>query len=153
MKKLITILAVVVLSFMAGCGGTNGGALFSVDFEQGQTLRYEFNSNRETTIDLNPQAAGRKASKSGITKINESVTMVFAYTALETDPDGFTTIKATCESVKSKRKMSKGRSASRKDAVKSFAGKSFTFKIDPSGGITDYSQMIITCEETKNLFR
>jgi len=62
--------------------------------------------------------------------------MVVAYTPVEIEPYGLTTIKATCESVKVKR--SKGR---QKDAVESLAGKTFTFTIDPTGKIEDYSQL------------
>lgn len=68
--------------------------------------------------------------------------MVVAYTPIEVDPYGLTTIKATCKSVKVSRTSSgTGRQGASKDAVKSLPGKSFTFTVDSTGKIEDYSQL------------
>jgi hypothetical protein len=62
------------------------------------------------------------------------ITMV--YKPIEVDPYGLATVEARCESVKIAR--SKG---PRTDAVQSLAGKTFTLKVGPTGGIEDYSQL------------
>ena len=59
-----------------------------------------------------------------------------AYKPIKVDSYGLTTIEATCKSVKVSR--SKG---SRKDAVQSLAGRTFTVTVGPTGGIEDYSQL------------
>ena len=68
--------------------------------------------------------------------------MVVAYTPIEVDPYGLTTIKATCKSVKVGRTSSgTGRQGTSKDAVENLPGVSFTFTVDPAGKIEDYSQL------------
>ena len=145
MKTALTILAVVVLGVLAGCNGAVGEKgpfvveekeLFAVDFQKGRTLRYRFVSSRDIDIDWGSAKSRSKRTKSKADKSRESVDIVVAYYPIEADPYGITTIRATCESVKVKR--SKG---SQKDAVKSLAGKSFTFTVDPTGRIEDYSQL------------
>ena len=147
MKTGLTILTVVVLSGLAGCTAgekelpgdekellSAGYELLTVDFQEAQTLRYKFVSTREIDVDWEPRKSG--PDKSAADRSSESMDLVVAYTPVEIDPYGLTTIKATCESVKVKR--SKGR---RKDAVESLPGKTFTFTVDPTGKIEDYSQL------------
>ena len=149
MKTAITILTVVVLSGLAGCTAgekelpgdekellSAGKNLLTVDFQEAQTLRYKFVSTREIDVDWEPRKSGPKPDRSAVDRSSESMEMVVAYTPVEIDPYGLTTIKATCESVKVKR--SKGR---RKDAVESLPGKTFTLTIDATGKIGDYSQL------------
>lgn len=149
MKTALTILTVVVLSGLAGCADREkellrkkkqllsaGYELLTVDFQEAQTLRYRFVSSRDIDIDWDPGKSGAKPDKSAVDRFSESMDMVVAYTPVEIDPYGLTTIKATCESVRVKR--SKDR---RKDAVESLAGKTFTFTVDPTGKIEDYSQL------------
>ena len=150
MKTALTILTVVVLGGLAGCADREkeplkegkellgeGKELLTVDFQEAQTLRYRFVSSRDIDVDWEPGKSGPKLDKSAVDRSSESMEMVVAYTPVEIDPYGLTTIKATCESVKVKR--SKGR---RKDAVESLAGKTFTFTVDPTGKIEDYSHII-----------
>ena len=144
MKIALTILTAIVLSVLAGCEPTAGEkellseekALLTVDFQDGQTLRYKFVSSREITIDWDPTGKASKTATPTSSKSTESMEMVVAYTPSEIDPYGLTTIKATCESVKVKR--SKGPN---KDAVEHFAGKTFTLTVGPTGKIEDYSQL------------
>ena len=149
MKTALTILTVVVLGGLAGCNAREkeplkegkellgeGKELLTVDFQEAQTLRYRFVSSRDIDIDWDPGKSGAKPDKSAVDRFSESMDMVVAYTPVEIDPYGLTTIKATCESVRVKR--SKDR---RKDAVESLAGKTFTFTVDPTGKIEDYSQL------------
>jgi len=149
LKTGLTILTVVVLSGLAGCTAAEkelpgdekellsaGYELLTVDFQEAQTLRYKFVSTREIDVDWEPRKSGPKPDKSAVDSSSESMDLVVAYTPVEIDPYGLTTIKATCESVKVER--SKGR---RKDAVESLPGKTFTLTVDATGEIEDYSQL------------
>jgi len=138
LKSALTIFTLVAVSVLAGCGGpVREKELFTVNFQKGQTLRYKFASSRNVEINWGQVKGGSKRGKDKVDKSRESMDMVVAYTPIEVGPYGaFTTIKATCESVKIRR--SKG---PQKDAVKSLAGKSFTFTVDATGKIEDYSQL------------
>ncbi len=144
MKTTLTILTVVVLSVVAGCGpaarkeqlSSKGKELLTVDFQEGQTLQYKFVSSREISIDMDSTKKASKPGKHTTDNSIESMEMVVTYMPIEIDPYGLTTIKATCESVKVKR--SKG---SQKDAVEHLAGKTFMLTIGPTGRIEDYSQL------------
>jgi hypothetical protein len=118
LKTALSILAVVVLSVFAGCNGAVAQKaqkeLFTVDFQKGRTLRYKFASSRDINVDWGSAKSRSKRTKTKADKYRESTSIVVAYTPIEVDPYGVTTIRATCESVKVKR--SKG---ARKDAVKS----------------------------------
>lgn len=156
MKTTLTIFTVVVLGVLAGCATgekeplkeakeplkqvkeplKEEKELLTVDFQEAQTLRYKFVSRRDIDVDWEPGKSETKPDKSAVDRSFESMDLVVAYTPVEIDPYGLTTIKATCESVKVER--SKGR---RKDAVESLPGKTFTFTVDPTGKIEDYSQL------------
>ena len=138
MKTTMTVLAVVVLSVSAGCSGTVvQKELFALDFQKGRTLQYRFVSSRDIDIDWGMPEKSSKRTKGKTDKYRESTDIVVDYMPIEIDPDGgFVTVRATCRSVKVER--TKG---ARKDAVKSLAGKSFTFTVDPAGRIEDYSQL------------
>ena len=162
MKTALTIFTVLVIGGLAGCNGTarenelssGGKELLTVDFQEGQSLRYKFVSSRNIAVDQNPKKSGSKPGKSRLEKTSESMEMVVAYTPIEVDPYGLTTIKATCESVKVKQSSRRGGRVGKKDAVRSFAGKTFTFTIDPTGKIEDYSQLNKLIREIgKKVFR
>lgn len=108
----------------------------TVDFEEGRTLRYKFVSSRDITVGWDAPAATPRPGRRSADKSFESMEVVMRYRALEVDPYGLTTVEATCESVRVSR--SKG---SRKDAVLSLKGKTFTFAVGPTGKIEDYSQL------------
>jgi hypothetical protein len=80
--------------------------------------------------------------------------MVVAYTPVEVDPYGVSTIRAVVESVKAERT---GGPASRRfgtDAVETAQGKTFTLKVDPRGKIVDSSQLAALIQEMgKQAFR
>lgn len=140
MKTVLPIIiAALLLSVFAGCNGAAGEReLFTVDFHQAQTLRYKFVSSRDINIDWGPIRSGPRTGKHSVKKSSESMEMVIAYTPIEIDPYGLTTIKATCESVRVNRRPSQGR---QRDAVESLAGKTFTLTVSPTGKIEDYSQL------------
>lgn len=170
MKTALTIFTVFVLSVLAGCNGAAGEKelaieekrptvlekeppvreeeppiwekkLLTVDFQKDKTLRYRFVSSRDIAVDWEPTKNQSKSDKSKVDESSESMTMVVAYTPIETDPCGLTTIKATCESVKIRRSSRKNRRGASKDVVKSLSGETFTFTVSPTGKIEDYSQL------------
>ena len=108
-----------------------------MDFQPGQTLRYKFMSSRDIEVDWSFAQDDAKKAKSKVDKSHESMEMVVAYTPVEVGRYGLTTIKATCESVKVRRKQRR----STKDAVESLSGKSFIITVSPTGKIEDYSQL------------
>ncbi len=140
MKSALTIITVLGLSVLAGCAAGEK-ELLSVNFQKGQTLRYKFVTSRDINVDWSPTKSSSKPGRRKVDKSTESVEMVVAYTPIEIDSHGLTTIKATCESVKAKRSSRRGRRATAKDAVESFSGRTFTLTVSPTGKIEDYSQL------------
>jgi len=170
LKTVTTIIiTALLLSSLAGCNGAAGEKelairekepvveekkLLTVDFQKDRTLRYRFVSSRNIEVDLGQTKSVSKRGKDTADKSSETMEMVIAYTPIEVDPRGFTTIEATCKSVTVRRsKSSRGRAA-RKDAVQSFAGKTFTLTVNPTGKIEDYSQLEKLIKEVgKKAFR
>jgi len=142
---LITTIAASVLSIFAGCESISSAnkKLLSVDFQKGQTLRYKFTSARDIDIDWGePSKNFPNADKKQKTdSVKETSEIVMAYSPVDIDPYGLTTIKATCESVMAERRSFTGRQDDRRDALESLLGKSYTFKIGPDGKIRDYSEL------------
>jgi len=137
LRTILTIFAVFTVSILIGCNGAAPtGELLTVDFQQGQTLRYKFVSSRDIVVDWEPTKTKARRGKDSTNKSSESMEMVVAYTPVEVDPYGLTTVKATCESVKVKRSKK-----THKDAVESLPGKSFMFTVNATGKIEDYSQL------------
>ena len=144
MKATLLILTALVLSILAGCKPTAGeeellgeqGELLTVDFQAGQTLRYKFVSGREITVDWDTTAKASRSGRPVSSKSSESLEIIMAYTPIEIDPYGLTTVKAVCELVKVARSKGPGR-----DAVESLAGRTFTLAVGPTGKIEDYSQL------------
>jgi len=142
LKTALTIFTAVVLCVLVGCSPRAGRKeLLTVDFQKAQTLRYKFVSSRDIEIDWGQTKSASRPGRDAVDRLSEAMDMVVAYTPVEIDPYGLTTIKATCESVKIKRGSSTGRQVARNDAVESLAGKTFTFTVDSAGKIEDYSQL------------
>jgi hypothetical protein len=110
--------------------------LLTLDFKKDQTLRYKFTSSRDITVVWNDSNNASSTGGDATTKSSESLETVIAYTPVEINKYGLTTIKATCESAVVKRS-----DGTQSDAAKSFAGKSYNFTVGPSGKIEDYSQI------------
>jgi len=153
LRTVLSVIMLLGLGIFCGCSGTAvkaekgpvagkkksaaGGKIFlTVDFPKAVTLRYKFVSTRDSELNWNPAKAASKTDKNAVQKVSESMEMVVAYTPIEIDPYGITTIKATCESVKVKRSKSP-----QEDAAESLTGKTFTFAVDATGKIEDYSQL------------
>jgi hypothetical protein len=112
-----------------------GGRVFlTVDFHQGQTLRYRFTSTKKITVDWDPNATARADR---VQEQTESFEMVVAYTPTEVDPYGVSTIQAVVESVKAERTGGPGTRRFSPDAVTWAKDKTFTLKVDPRGKVVD----------------
>ena len=146
MRALTTIIAVILLSISTGCSpthslkktaNTNGKTvLLTVDFNDTRTLRYKFFSARDITIDWEPSKPATEQGRPSLAKPSESLETVIAYTPVEINPYGLSTIQATCESVKVRRSDDV-----KKDAVEEFAGKTYRFKVGPTGKIEDNTEL------------
>ncbi len=138
-KSFVTALVVCgILLSMTGCvepAQKSQRVFLNVDFKQGQTLRYRFNSQRIILTDWSPDKKDAKSKK----KSTESVEMAVAYEPVEVDPYGLTKIKATFESI-SVRKT--GDKAARNDPVETIKGKSYSFTVGPDGKIHDRSELV-----------
>jgi len=161
-RTALTIITLIALGIAAGCGTTqktptqneqtpapeeiepteneNDKVLLTVDFQQGKTLEYKFVSRREITIEWDPERKMSRPGAKSAETITESLDVVVAYEAVEVDPFALTTIKATCKSVRVSRSKNPAGSG-RKDAVEYLTGKSYTFKIGPTGKIEDNSEL------------
>ena len=157
MKTALTLFTVIFLIALVGCEpGVEGKKpltgkkkLITVNFQEGQTLQYRFVSSRDIEVDWGPTKKGSKPGPNKVDKSSESMDMVVAYTPIKVDPYGLTTIKATCKSVNVGRTSSgTGRQGTSKDAVESLPGVSFTFTVEPTGKIEDYSQLEKLIKET-----
>ena len=150
MKKIYAISLLIFAGISTGCGSKTAmkprekeSVLLTVDFEQGKTLRYEFVSEREVDIqwDTSGSSGGEVPNAS-----REKLDLIMAYTPVSVDPYGLTTVKADCQAAKVRRYGGTQTSLRRaditqKDAAEYFMGKSFTFTVDPTGKIHDYSQL------------
>lgn len=150
MKTALTLFSALLLIAIVGCEPGIGGKkplpgkkkLITVKFQQGQTLEYKFVSSRDIELNWGPTKRGSKPGPDKVDKSSESMDMVVAYTPIKVDPNGLTTIKATCKSVNVRRTSSKtGLRGTSGDAVENLPGTSFTFTVEPTGKIVDYSQL------------
>jgi len=149
MKIGFTVNSFLLLLFciaINGCGGgvkekakgpvKDGKVFLSLDFKDGQQLRYKFVSHRDITLGWGSGEDKRSAKDSQ--KGSEELAMVFSYRPVELNPYGVSTIEAKCESVRASRSGTISRKG-KKDAVTYLKGKRFIFKVDSSGKIKDYS--------------
>jgi hypothetical protein len=132
--------ATAMLSGCASLAKDDDAILLSVDWQEGQVLRYKFTSGRQAEIDWSSMDNKAAQSERKTSNYAESMEMVMNYTPVEVDPYGLTTIKATCESVSTQRVSDAGRTPGQ-DAANSLRGKSFILKIAANGKIEDYSSL------------
>jgi len=114
--------------------------LLTVDFKEGQPLRYSFASGREITIDWDPEKKSPGSRGGTIDKSTESMEMVATYTAKKVDPYGGSAVEVRIESAKVSRSKG-GNRDDKSDAVEHLASRTFVIEIGPDGKIVDYSQL------------
>jgi len=128
-----------VACILSGCQKSGSRQLLVVDFKPDTTLTYRLTSHRDITLELkseDPKMKGKNTSQT----MSEELELVIAYTPLEVDPFGITTIQGKCRSAKVTRRSFTGK-AGPGDAVEQLAGKTFTIKLSPTGKIADYSSL------------
>jgi len=136
---------------VAGTGAQSGRVFLTVDFQPGQTLRYKFTSKKNIAVDWDPNAA---ANANQVQEQSETFEMMVAYTPVEVDPYGVSTVRAAVESVKAVHRGGPGARNFGTDAVESAQGKSFTLKVDPRGKIVAPSELTALIQEMgKQAFR
>jgi len=157
LKRSLAITTALALTALAGCEATTSrgtpsgkkGEVLTIDFPAGETLRYRFVSSRRITVGWETPQNSPKAGNRAEDKSSESLEIVVSYTPVEIDPYGLTKIKATCESARVTRSRGSGQ-----DAAESFAGKTFTFTVGPTGRIEDRSELDALIKEAgKKAFR
>lgn len=143
MNRILSTAVLFTISFAAGCGNKAAikptekkKVLLTVNFQEGKALKYRFVSEREIIVDWNPAAIKAENKDSIQNKSTEKLDLIMTYTPIEIDSNGLTTITAVCQNAQVRR--SEG---AQKDAAEYFAGKNYTFTIDSSGKIYDYSQL------------
>ena len=142
--RRLLIAAGLFVVLLGGCetpGGDRSGRVadsdrvfLTVDFESGRTLRYRFVSDRRILLDWDPNAT---TSPSRVQEQTERLEMVVAYTPVEVDPYGVSTIEATVESVDVARSESPSGRSLGPDAVESAEGRTFQLQVDPRGRIVE----------------
>jgi hypothetical protein len=148
------LIAAAVVLLMPGCKTPSGiedktaeakaaakdkGRVFlTVDFEQGKTLRYRMASRKQVTLDWDPNATN---TKNRVQQHAEQMEMVVAYTPVEVDPYGVSTVRATVESIRTMRSGGPTGRSLGVDAVESAKERSFTIKVDPRGRIVDANEL------------
>jgi len=119
-----------------------GSLLLTVDFNTAVPLKYDFVSERQMSVNLDPSGKYSKGGKGSESQTSsEKLQMQITYKAKQIDPYGYSTIEATCDSAKVTRSANNRGQQGRTDAVESLAGKTFTLKITPTGKIVDYSSL------------
>ncbi len=144
MRLVKILIAVAVAGIISGCVATQkptpaasrGRVRMTVDFQKDQPLKYKFRSYRDITVDWG-QVQGDESGRTKIDKSSESLELVVPYTPVEVNEYGLTTIKADCVSAKTVRQGQTSRHLPKTDAAESFAGKSWTMTVGPTGKIED----------------
>ena len=165
MRIIGAVSIAVLLAFLVGCESSDKAkpasdaakaaqgsrVFFTVDFQLGQTLRYKFTSKKNIAVDWDPNAA---AKSNHVQEQSETFEMIVAYTPVEVDPYGVSTVRATVESVRAVRSGGPSARNFGIDAVESAQGKSFTLKVDSRGKIVDAPELTVLIQEMgKQAFR
>ena len=137
MKHLFFYVSAAVCLCLAGCQEAAKSNWLLVSFEKNVPVTYKLTSERTTRIDL---TGGDDSKKNRPQTMTESLEMVVTYTPTDVDPFGLTTIEAQCRSVKVKRSSMSGRQSA-PDAMEQMAGKTFTFRLSPTGQVAEYTDM------------
>ncbi len=133
LKLVVVTFSICSLVFVFGCSEPVAErTLLSVDFNQDQTLRYKFITERDIDIHWDQSDDSSKSHK----RSKESVDMIMVYEPVEVDAYGITKIKAYCDSIK----VEKSGSA-KDDAVESLKRKSYIIAVGPNGKIHDRSDL------------
>jgi len=137
LRRFTFILCIAVLLPLTACqpNASKENVFLVVDFKPQVPVKYKMVSERQSSVFLDSKS---KKAKPDI--VREKLELVISYKPVGgPDTYGLTTIEATCHSAKVTRTAKK--SATGKDAVETLTGKSYTFKVTPTGKITDYTNL------------
>lgn len=146
LRKVTFLFCLAALLSLMGCqpGSGKGNVFLVVDFQPQVPLKYKMISERDSYVTFEADSKEKKPQKTS--EKLEKLEMVISYKPVgKPDEYGLTTIEATCHSAKVTRKAKKR--ASGKDAVEGLAGRSYTFKVSPTGKIADNTGIIKLAEE------
>lgn len=133
MKLVVAVFSVASLVFVFGCSEPVANrTLLSVDFNQDQTLKYRFVTERNIDIHWDQSDDSSKSHK----RSKESVDMIMEYEPVEVDAYGITKIRAYCSKIKVEKSGS-----IKDDATRSLKKKSFVLTVGPNGKIHDRSEL------------
>jgi len=143
-RGLISIFGLIVILATTGCQTSDkarshrpeGDILLSLDFEQGEVLRYKFVSSRDVTVQWQ---SGEQEAQDKIDQSAELLEMVVAYQVVEANKFGLSTIEASIESVEVRQRGIIAKHSSK--AMETLKGESWRFRVDPTGKIEDYSEL------------
>ena len=143
LRKVTFLFCLLALVSLAGCqpGSGKDNVFLVVDFQPQVPLKYKMVSERDSYVTFDADSNKMKPEK-----ISEKLELVISYKPVgERDEYGLTTIEATCHSAKVTRKAKK--IAAGKDAAEGLSGRSYTFKVSPTGRIADKTNLIKLAEE------
>jgi len=146
LRFALAVLSLSLLGRVAGCSTGPGmrpvadEQLLTVDFQEDRPLEYKFVTRRQISIDWDPEKKMSRPGRAAVEKSTEQLDLVMEYNPKEVDPFGVSTIEAKCKSARVTRSK-RTASATGKDAVEYFAGRTFVLKVGPNGRIEDYSQL------------
>ncbi|AQT67614.1 hypothetical protein STSP2_00762 [Anaerohalosphaera lusitana] len=140
MRLFCTLLISLPIIAICGCGpqaqtAEGDDELLIVEFDPDRPVSYRMVSERVVDVNLGQKTGG------GSQTATEKLELIMSYKPQgEINPYGLTTIEATCRSASVQRKTLSGRTENT-DAVTFLQGKTFTFKVGPTGKIEDYTDL------------
>lgn len=148
LRTIIRLAGLITLFVFTSCQ-MGPRELFVVDFKENSALRYQLVSERDIELSLGEAETTQKSRKQKTQKMSEKFKLVMSYKPIKVDPYGLTRIEATCESVYITRRSFAGKKTT-SDAVKSLRGKTYAFKITPTGKFDDYESLQKVVRELGN---
>ncbi|MBN1125918.1 MAG: hypothetical protein JXA82_12995 [Sedimentisphaerales bacterium] len=142
MRHILTMTSLAVLVILTGCqpGSTTGDKNFLVlEFKEDQPVTYKATSQREILIELLDGEGKPQQNQSH--KMSEQLELELTFQAKEVNLFGLTTVQATVNSAKVTRQAFRTRGPEPADITGKLAGKTFTFKVSPTGKLADTTEM------------
>ena len=154
-RTILSVISGAVLLGVCACRGPDSRIdppvrlqHLSLMFLPGQSLCYRYVSNRTITIDWKPEASDDPNDGRSIQHLYESLDLVVTYHVQAVDVNGLATVEGRFESIDPKRSRLTGAQVLSEDPVILLKGRTFTFRIDPSGRIRDRGAFHDLLEQT-----
>ncbi len=117
----------------------NGTVRPILQFDQGETLHYRFESHRNIEVIWDEQAL-EGGDKTAAQTMTETLILRMVYEPIEVTPQK-TLLKATCTSARVRRSSLTGKRPTGGDAVELMTGKSFMLALDAQGRLIDANEL------------